>query len=183
MSYFRKWSKTEIRLQICVYYFNFCKKCVKNLFKTCKKCVFRRKIMDKERKSYKKLHREHKREIVRLAKKDADYDWSFLHNLVCRKIKNMAEFYEKGFGVAQEENSRKETLASLEGAIKIIDRIDHCWDEYRRSVIGRVGTENLIDLELIDEERWLATKASEEEAVLYKQLYEYIGEHLREWWD
>ena len=139
--------------------------------------------MDKEKKKYLKIRREHKKALMRLVKKDADYDWSFLHDLVCCKIKNMAEFYEKGFGVAQLEKSRLEVLESINGALKIIEEIDHCWDEYFHSVLRRVGTESLIDLELIDEERWMATKASENEMELYKRLYSYIGEHLREWWD
>ena len=139
--------------------------------------------MDKEQKKYRKIRREHKKALMRLVKKDADYDWSFLHDLVCCKIKNMAEFYEKGFGVAQEEQSRLRVLESINGAIKFLEEIDHCWDEYFNSVLYRVGPTHLIDIELIDEERWLATKAQEREIELYKNLYSYIGEHLHEWWD
>lgn len=139
--------------------------------------------MGKEERLYRKLQKKHKKSLVYLAKRDADFDWQFLHDLVCQKIKNMREFYQKGFGVAQSEESRKEVLASLDVACGMIDEICHCWDEYTEILMERCRTCSPLEVQLSEEEKELGRKSSEKEVQLYNDLYKYIGENLLNWWD
>ena len=37
------------------------------------------------KRAYKKLHKQHKKELVKLAKTDYEWDWGFLHDLVITK--------------------------------------------------------------------------------------------------
>jgi hypothetical protein len=139
--------------------------------------------MSKEDRQYRKLQKKHKKSLMYLAKRDADFDWQFLHDLVCQKIKNMREFYQKGFGVVQSEESRREVLESLDVACGMIDEICHCWDEYTEILMERCKKCSPLEVNLTDKEKELREKSSEREIELYKDFYKYIGEHIFNWWD
>lgn len=139
--------------------------------------------MGKEDREYKKLRKKHKKSLMYLVKKDADFDWQFLHEMVCQKIKNMAEFYEKGFGVVQAEEHRQEVIKSLKVACDMINDIRHCWDEYTEILMERCRSCSPLEVKLSEEEKELGKKSSEREVELFKEFYKYIGENLFNWWD
>ena len=105
--------------------------------------------------------------MIRLAKEDRDFDWSYLHELVITKIKHMYEYYSAGNNVMQTDETRIPICVSLNHILQLQAEIDHLYEG--------VDVSNLI----LDESLALMKKESE----LYKSIYKFIGEHIEEWWD
>lgn len=73
---------------------------------------------------YNKMRRKHRKELIKLAKKDQDFDYEYLHSLVVVKLKNMYEFYSQGHAEFLVESDLNQILETLEHAINISDKID-----------------------------------------------------------
>ena len=125
------------------------------------------KIDRKEKRAYIKMYKKHRKEMIRLAKEDRDFDWSYLHELVITKIKHMYEYYSAGNNVMQTDETRIPICVSLNHILQLQAEIDHLYEG--------VDVSNLI----LDESLALMKKESE----LYKSIYKFIGEHIEEWWD
>lgn len=116
--------------------------------------------MNKEMREYKKMHRRHRKELIKLAKEDREWDEGYLHELVITKIRHMHEYYEAGNNVWQTDETRLQIVESLKHILDLQDKIDHIWD----------GEETITD-------KWVM------EQKLYEEMYTYIGENLQKWWD
>lgn len=117
---------------------------------------------DKKYRAYYKLHRKHRRELIRMAKQTADFDYACLHNLVVMKIRQMLEFYVAGNNVWQSRESHENVIETLANATRLAEDIETVW------------------------ENWTDDSAKtylEREAELYKEFYIYIGENIMYWWD
>ena len=53
----------------------------------------------KEKHAYRKMYKKHRKEMIKLAKEDRDWDWGYLHDLVITKIRHMYEYYNTGNNV------------------------------------------------------------------------------------
>jgi hypothetical protein len=125
------------------------------------------KIDRKEKRAYRKMYRKHRKEMIRLAKEDRDFDWSYLHDLVITKIKHMYEYYSAGNNVWQTDETRVPICAQLNHILQLQEEIDHIYDEVEVNKLSVEDTTNI----------W------KKESELYKSIYTFIGEHLEEWWD
>lgn len=125
------------------------------------------KIDKKEKRAYKKMYRKHRKEMIRLAKEDRDFDWGYLHDLVITKIKHMYEYYSAGNNVCQTDETRVPICAQLNHILQLQDEIDHLYDDESYAKYS------------IEE----ATSLWKKESDLYKSIYTFISEHLEEWWD
>ena len=125
------------------------------------------KIDIKEKRAYRKIYKKHRKEMIRLAKEDRDFDWRYLHELVITKIKHMYEYYSSGNNVMQTDETRIPICVSLNHILQLQAEIEHLYEG--------VDVSNLI----LDESLALMKKESE----LYKSIYKFIGEHIEEWWD
>jgi hypothetical protein len=125
------------------------------------------KIDRKEKRAYRKMYKKHRKEMIRLAKEDRDFDWSYLHDLVITKIKHMYEYYSNGNNVVQTDETRIPICAQLNHILQLQDEIDHLYDDESYTKYS------------IEE----ATSLWKKESDLYKSIYTFIGEHLEEWWD
>lgn len=117
---------------------------------------------DKKYRTYYKLHRKHRRELIRMAKQTADFDYAYLHNLVVMKIRQMLEFYVAGNNVWQSRESYENVIETLAHALQLAEDIETVW------------------------ENWPDDSAKtylEREAELCKEFYTYIGENIMYWWD
>ena len=121
----------------------------------------------KEKRAYRKMYKKHRKEMIKLAKEDRDFDWSYLHELVITKIKHMYEYYDKGNNVMQTDETRIPICVSLNHILQLQDEIDHLYDD-----------ENYINYTVEE-----AVSLYEKESELYKSIYKFIGEHIEEWWD
>jgi hypothetical protein len=125
------------------------------------------KIDRKEKRAYRKMYKKHRKEMIRLAKEDRDFDWGYLHDLVITKIKHMYEYYSAGNNVCQTDETRIPICVQLNHILQLQDEIDHLYDDESYAKYS------------IEESTSLWKKESD----LYKSIYTFISEHLEEWWD
>lgn len=118
------------------------------------------RIFNKEYREYRKMLRRHRRELVKLARKTADFDYGYLDDLVITKIRHMYEYYTSNNNVWQSDDSVKNVIDTLKTAIDKHAALEECcWDD--------------------DEICPVLTK--EEEA--FSDFYGYIGKNIMLWWD
>ena len=89
------------------------------------KKLWKRIFKDKEMRKYWKMHKAHRKAMIKLAKADRDWDFDFMHELVVTKIKHMYEYYSAGYNICQSEESLDRILATLGHAIELADQIDN----------------------------------------------------------
>jgi hypothetical protein len=87
------------------------------------------KIDRKEKHAYRKMYKKHRKEMIMLAKKDRDFDWHYLHDLVITKIKHMYEYYNAGNNVWQTDETRIPILDQLSHVLDLQYEIDHLYDD------------------------------------------------------
>jgi hypothetical protein len=130
------------------------------------KKLFRRLFPSKEMRAYHKMHRKHRRELMKLAKEDREYDWSYLHDIVMTKIRHMYEYYEAGNNVWQSEESLNKVLSTLKEVIDLDKKWDDAWEECVQS-----------------EEPDRLTKYYDTQDKIAQELYSKIGQNMFWWWD
>ena len=121
----------------------------------------------KEKRAYRKMYKKHRKEMIKLAKEDRDFDWSYLHELVITKIRHMYKYYHDGNNVMQTDETRIPILDQLSYILELQYDIDHLYDD-----------ENYTKYSIEE-----ATSLWKKESDLYKSIYTFIGEHIEEWWD
>ena len=115
----------------------------------------------KETRKYCKMHRKHRKELIKLAKETREWDFGWLHNMVIMRIKHMYEYYSAGNLVYQSEESLNKVLESLKHTLDLQDELDALWD----------------DCDEKDEDLF------KRESELYAEIYTYIGQNIQWWWD
>lgn len=146
------------------------------------KKLFRKLFPDKEMRAFRKMHRRHRKELIKHAKETGEWDWDWLHESVIMQIKHMYEYYSAGNNVWQVDESRFEIVEQLKHVLDLqaeIDRMqeDDCGAEYiykGEEVVKVIHPDDYKDRVL----NWY-----EKEQELYQELYSYIGKYLRWWWD
>lgn len=137
------------------------------------KRLFRKLFPSKEYKAYLKMHRRHRKELIKHAKETSEWDWSFLHDSVIMQIRHMYEYYTVGNNVMQADESRLPIVEQLKHILDLEDNIHQLEDEYCNiDWVNR--TENPI-------KEYLSCTKKEQE--LYEEIYSSIGKHLQWWWD
>jgi hypothetical protein len=139
-------------------------------------------IDKKEKRAYRKMYRKHRKEMIRLAKEDRDFDWSYLHDLVITKIKHMYEYYHDGNNVWQTDETRIPILDQLSYVLDLQYELDHLYDDLEPAIIDYSKDGSWT----VSRNKESATKVQallEKESELYKSIYSFIGEHIEEWWD
>ncbi len=126
-----------------------------------------RNQFDKEMRAYYKMHRRHRKELIKLAKEDMEWDWSYFHTIVMTKIKHMYEYYSAGNNVWQSEESLNTVLSTLKEVIDLDEEWDNLW-------------ENCYDK---DDAKATVLKYREREEEIVKELYKKVGENMMWWWD
>jgi hypothetical protein len=140
------------------------------------------KIDRKEKRAYRKMYRKHRKEMIRLAKEDRDFDWSYLHDLVITKIKHMYKYYHDGNNVLQTDETRIPILDQLSYVLDLQYELDHLYDDLEPAIIDYSKDGSWT----VSRNKESATKVQallEKESELYKSIYSFIGEHIEEWWD
>lgn len=143
------------------------------------KKIFRKLFPNKEMRAYRKMHRRHRKELVKLAKQATPFDYGWLDELVHTQIKHMHEYFVAGNNVLQSDESLNEILEQLKHALDLYDERDGLWDNYTSSAIkNKDGTVTVTDT---GANRYLAIRNREQE--LYEEIYAYIGKYIQWWWD
>ena len=138
--------------------------------------------MSKEYRAYKKMHNKHRKELIKLAKNDFEWDWCFFHELVITKIRHMYEYYKAGNHVFQSEESLTPTIDSLKHVLDLQEEMDHLFDNLPGPEVT-FNRDGSMTITYSDEASAIRDRAYEREDEIYEEMYTYIGEHLRGWWD
>ena len=125
------------------------------------KKLFRRLFPSKEMRAYRKMHRKHRKELVKNAKETRDWDYCWLYDSTIMQIRHMYEYYTAGNNVCQSEESLNTILEQLKHVLDLNDEMEHLWGGKYLDFEGRLKREQ----------------------ELYEEIYSYIGSHLQWWWD
>ena len=87
------------------------------------------------KRAYKKMHKQHKKELIKLAKADYEWDWGFLHDLVITKVRHMYEYYKTGDNVWQVDKSRLQIVDELKHVLDLEYELDHLFDDIPASKV------------------------------------------------
>ena len=145
--------------------------------------LFRKLFHTKETCAYRKMHRRHRRELIKLAKKDAEWDWEFLHTLVITKVRHMYEYYEAGNNVWQVDEERLKTVAELKHVLDLQEELDGLFDKYHPEITAQFTEDGKLRIIEDEDSERRSDEMFERKDELYKEIYCYIAEHLRGWWD
>lgn len=141
-----------------------------------------RNLFNKEKRAYNKMHRKHRKELIKMAKEDAEWDWEFLHDLVMTKIRHMYEYYKAGNNVWQVDETLLPTIDELKHVLDLQEELDHLFDNKPRPEMTK-NENGSLTFTWTDEAKAQSDALYIREDEIYKEIYTYIGEHLRGWWD
>ena len=143
--------------------------------------LFRKLIPDKEQRVYNKMHRRHRKELVKHAKETDEWDWYWLHSSVIMQIRHMYEYYTADNNVWQSDESRLRTIEQLQHILDLDAEIDRMQDE--DDGVKHIHEDGKVTCIFPDNYKEWAAEWREREQALYEELYGSIGKHLRWWWD
>ena len=145
------------------------------------KRIFRKLHPSKETRAYNKMHRHHRRELINHAKETREWDWSFLHDSIIMQIKHMYEYYTAGNNVMQSDESSKIVIDQLNHILELAKEIENIEEENLGCEISLEDGKIKCSCPEDYEEKFKELETREHN--LYKELYSYIGEYIRWWWD
>lgn len=144
--------------------------------------LFKKLFPSKSTRAYRKMHLKHKRELVKLAKEDAEWDWSYLHTLVITKIRHMYEYYSAGNNVWQTDETLLPTIDELKHVLDLQEELDNVFKDVPTPEMTKNNDKSLT-FTWSEEAKQLSDAAYKRHDELYEEIYGYIGKHLQGWWD
>jgi hypothetical protein len=142
------------------------------------KRLFKKLFPSKEMRAYRKMHRKHRKELIRHAKETYEFDWSWLYESTIMQIKHMYEYYSAGNNVYQSEESLNPIIEQLKHVLDLADELDHLWDGHYESIKNADGS-----ITTTEESANSYRKKNAREEELYEEIYSYIGKYIQWWWD
>ena len=141
--------------------------------------LFKKIFPSKEMRAFNKMHRRHRKELIKLAKETNEYDYCWLHESVIMQIKHMYEYYSAGNNVWQVDESRLKIVSQLEHTLSLIRELEKI--ESGDYTLELSFGEN----KLTKPENYHERTLDLEERVnrLYEEIYSSIGRNIRYWWD
>ena len=143
------------------------------------KRLFRRIFPSKEMRAYRKMHRKHRKELVKHAKETYEFDWGWLYESTIMQIRHMYEYYSAGNNVCQSEESQNQIIEQLKHVLDLAYGLEHLWDDWDYDPIknddGSITT--------TEENHNSYVKIDAREQELYEEIYSYIGKNIQWWWD
>lgn len=145
--------------------------------------LFRKLFPSKEMREYRKMHRRHRKELVKLAKETCPFDWHWLHEMTLMQVRQMFEYYVDGNNVWQIDESRFEIIEQLKEVLDTQEAIernyeDDCGLEFVYDEDG-----NIIKTIRPDNYSERVLHNYDEEIYLYEKFYTLIGKNILSWWD
>ena len=111
--------------------------------------------------AYKKAQKKRRKNLAELVRRDQEWDWEYLHKIIVQKLKNMLEYYERGDNVWQDGLSRVKKIRQIKHALDLAEKI------YDTEYMCRISPREF----------------AEYERRTMKKFYNYVGNHLMDWWD
>lgn len=143
------------------------------------KKLFRKLFPSKEMRSYNKMYRRHRRELVRLAKTIRELDYSWLYDSTIMQIRHMYEYYTARNNVYQSDESLLSLIDSLKYVLDLDNELEHLWDDHIREHV--VNEDDSINTTEESVKSFLDKSKREQE--LYQEIYSHIAYNIMTWWD
>lgn len=143
------------------------------------KKLLRKLFPSKEMRAYRKMHRRHRKELIKHAKETREFDWGWLHDSVIMQIRHMHEYYTERNNVWQTDETLIPIIQSLKYVLNLNDEIDHLWNDHIRGHI----TNDDGSITPTDESAQSFIEKTNKEIALYKEIYMHISDNLLTWWD
>jgi hypothetical protein len=140
----------------------------------------RRLFPDKEQRAFNKMHRRHRRELIKHAKKTCEWDWCWLHDSIIMQIKHMHEYYTAGNNVWQSDETRLLIIEQLKHILDIEAEIDRMQDD--NNGVEYIHKDGKVECIFPDDFKERVKEHEEREQQLYEELYSSIGRDLKWWW-
>ena len=146
------------------------------------KKLFKILFPSKETRAYRKMHRKHRKELIQLAKEDREWDWAYLHDIVLAKIRHMYEYFSAGNCVWQTDETLLPTIDELKHVLDLQYELEHLFDNIPHPDMTK-NDDGSLTFTWSDEVSASRDEVYKREDEIYKEIYTYIGEYLRGWWD
>ena len=145
------------------------------------KKLFKRLFPNKEMRAFRKMHRRHRKELVKHAKETREYDWSWLHDSIIMQIRHMHEYYVAGNNVWQDNEKRLMIVEQLKRVLDLNEEIDKM--QYEDGGVQYIHENGKVTCVFPDNYKEYVMNREKREQGLYEELYDSIGKNLRWWWD
>ena len=86
--------------------------------------LFRKIFPSEGMRKFRKMHRRHRKELVKLAKETGEWDSCWLHRSVIMQIMHMHEYYYAGNNVWQVDESRLEIVEQLQHILDLVSELE-----------------------------------------------------------
>ena len=143
------------------------------------KKLFKKLFPSKEMRAYNKMHRRHRRELVKLAKTTKEWDYGWLYDSTIMQIRHMYEYYTARNNVYQSDESLLSLIDSLKYVLDLDNELEHLWDDHIRGhVVNEDGS-----ITSTEESAKSFIDKSKREQELYQEIYSHIAYNIMTWWD
>lgn len=143
--------------------------------------LFRRLFPPKEMKAFRKMHRRHRKELIKHAKETGEWDWSWLHDSIIMQVRHMLEYYTERNNVWQSDETRLPIIEQLQHILDLEAEIDRMQDD--DNGVEYIHENGVCKTIFPDDYGERIQKWNDKEQELYQELYSSIGRDLRWWWD
>lgn len=143
--------------------------------------LFRKLFPNKEMRAFRKMHRRHRKELIKHAKQTCEWDWSWLHDSIIMQVRHMLEYYTERNNVWQSDETRLPIIEQLQHILDLEAEIDRMQDD--DNGVEYIYENGVCKPVYPDDFRERVQKWCDREQELYEELYGLIGKHLRWWWD
>lgn len=141
--------------------------------------LFKKLFPSKEMRAYNKMHRRHRRELVKLAKTIKEWDYGWLYDSTIMQIRHMYEYYTARNNVYQSDESLLSLIDSLKYVLDLDNELEHLWDYHIRGhVVNEDGS-----ITSTEESAKSFIDKSKREQELYQEIYSHIAYNIMTWWD
>lgn len=143
------------------------------------KKLFKKLFPSKEMRAYNKMHRRHRRELVKLAKTIKEWDYGWFYDSTIMQIRHMYEYYTARNNVYQSDESLLPLIDSLKYVLDLDNELEHLWDDHIRGhVVNEDGS-----ITSTEESAKSFIDKSKREQELYQEIYNHIADNIMTWWD
>lgn len=141
--------------------------------------LFKKLFPSKEMRDYNKMHRRHRKELVRLAKTIREWDYGWLYDSTIMQIRHMYEYYTARNNVYQSDETLLSLIDSLKYVLDLDNELEHLWDDHIRGhVVNEDGS-----ITSTEESAKSFIDKSKREQELYQEIYSHIAYNIMTWWD
>lgn len=148
------------------------------------KKLFRKLFPNKEMREYNKMHRRHRKELIKLARETGEWDTYWFYKSIIMQIRHMYEYYSSGNNVWQTDETRLPIVEELKHILYCDAEIERLNNEF----FGLSWVDNGDKLEFIYPEgceKYREKADAKERRIneLYEEIFNSIGKNFQNWWD